>query len=273
MKLSDLRSTVSHILFEPPLLGLMERIPVVRDHCRGWRRTHPIDRFYGVNTSGFLPVSKLNVAPELAGEMIAYAGSVPSILRRSFDLLPDLSDHTLVDLGCGKGRSLVVASEFPFKRIVGVEASERVAKVARRNAKIVAERYPDRTPIEVVVGDATTFPLGRESRVVYFLYHPFEPAAMERFVAHLTTELTTAPRHAFVVYCNPVVGQALDNSPAFARWSAETLTGDPSELGFGPDSDDTVVIWQSVPTRHEARPGAGRAIVIPPGETHAVLRA
>jgi tRNA G46 methylase TrmB len=47
----------------------------------------------------------------------------PNTARRVLRSLPlrDHSDYTFVDLGSGKGRMLLIASEFPFRRIVGVE--------------------------------------------------------------------------------------------------------------------------------------------------------
>jgi hypothetical protein len=75
---------------------------------------------------------------------------------------------------------------------------------------------------------------------------------MKHFVAKLEFALDAPDaQEIFVVYCNPVFGDVLDASPALSRWYANLIPYDPAEIGFGPDQEDTVVIWHSA--RH-ARP-------------------
>jgi len=67
----------------------------------------------------------------------------------------------------------------------------------------------------------------------------------------------------FFVYYNPVHSEIFDASPAFARFYVEQIPYDHSEIGFGPDRDDLVAIWQSVhgstPTTHQ---GTDRKIIL-----------
>src|SRR5215218_10190886 len=42
-------------------------------------------------------------------------------------------DDVFVDLGCGKGRVLYMAARRPFKRVIGIEWSERFSRIARVN--------------------------------------------------------------------------------------------------------------------------------------------
>jgi hypothetical protein len=71
----------------------------------------------------------------------------------------------------------------------------------------------------------------------------------------MESSLTSETTHLFVVYYNPVFANLLDTSPAFTRWYAETFPYESSEVGYGPDEDDTVIVWQSLrgarPTPHE----------------------
>jgi len=98
-------------------------------------------------------------------------------------------------------------------------------------------------------------------RVVFFLYHPFAREGVAEFVAALDQKIASGT-HVFVVYYNPVWGDVLDASSRLSRWSAATLPYDRAEVGFGPDLDDTVVVWQSQPRRYESYVGARQAIVI-----------
>ncbi|NOT28324.1 MAG: class I SAM-dependent methyltransferase [Acidobacteria bacterium] len=174
-----LRRLVFDLLWAPPVKKVLQRVPRVRRIYNGWRRQHPFDLTLGVDTSGANEANALGVDPDLAAHSSPYGGSQPSILRRCLAALPDPAQYVFVDLGCGKGRPLLVASEFPFERVVGVEMAPHLAEIARRNAAIVSRGGVQQAPIEVEVGDATTAE-APAVRVVYFLYNPFDAVLIER---------------------------------------------------------------------------------------------
>ncbi len=256
-----MRQRLYGALWSARLRPALERVPVVRRIYYGWMRRHPFDRANGFDTSGHLETAEHAQQGVSASEVVPYAGSQPSIVRSALASLPDLTGRTFVDLGCGKGRPLLVASEFPFRRVIGVELSPALADIARGNARLVAGRHPARPAIDVFVGDATRVTLP-EGNVVCFMYHPFGRTLLETLLATLERQLAVGGRHAFVVYYNPVHGEVIDRSPRFARWRTMSLPYASDELGFGPDLSDTVVIWQSKPVRYPARHGAEHAIVV-----------
>ncbi len=188
-----------------------------------WRRHHPFDAAHGIATSGYLPWWLLRTGSAADAENSGYAGCQPSCLRRALSTIPDPARFTYLDLGCGMGRSLAVASELPFRRIVGVEIAPEIAAAARGNAAVLRERFPERTPAEVVEGDASAAALP-EGDLVVFLYHPFGRALVERLVARLVA--AAAGREIFFVYENPVHGALLDARAEFRRWHAETVACD-----------------------------------------------
>ncbi len=102
----------------------------------------------------------------------AYTGSQPGIVRRALSALGDIKDYALVDLGCGKGRATAVATEFPFREVIGVELSAELAATARANAAIVARRFPDRPQVTIVEANVVDFPLP-PGKLVFFNYHSF----------------------------------------------------------------------------------------------------
>jgi SAM-dependent methyltransferase len=244
------------------LKPVLEHVPLIRRVYDGWARRHPFDLLHGIDTSGTSPAMDNAPNAAMAALMCLYAGSQPSIVRAGLAALPEPDHYAFVDIGCGKGRPLVVASEFPFRKLIGVEISSRLADVARANAAVIARRYPSRTAIEVQIGDATRV-LPPTDNVVYFMYHPFGRPLVGALVETIASQLGHALRHAFIVYYNPVHGDVLDASPSFARWRADMLPYASGELGFGPDLSDAVVIWQSVPGRYQACPRADRRICVP----------
>ena len=208
----------------------------------GWDRVHPFDRMNGTDTSGVVPAEALPAREAARSYAICYAGSQPNILRLALSTLPDLASCCFLDLGCGKGRALLVASEFPFARIVGVELSPQLAEIAANNANRLALRYPSRPAVQIVVGDAGDYPLPPGNLVV-FLYHPFGPEIMRKVVAAVEAALATA-EHIYVIYYNPVAGQCLDDSPLLHRRFESMLPYAATEIGYGPDREDLVIIWQ-----------------------------
>jgi SAM-dependent methyltransferase len=128
---------IATIIRRPSVRKQIEKIPKANLlYGNGWERIHPFDLLYRTDTSGVAPLPNIPGQEAILTHAVDYAGSQPSVLRLALkDLLP-LDTYTFIDLGCGKGRALLVASEFPFRAIIGVELSSRLAEIARRNAEI-----------------------------------------------------------------------------------------------------------------------------------------
>jgi SAM-dependent methyltransferase len=246
-------------LWHPRVRGILARVPFVRHVYGGWRRRHPFDVENGTDTSGWVAAAENAPNSAMAKQINFYAASQPSIVRAALALLPDRQGYVFVDLGCGKGRSVLVASEFEFSRVLGVEISPKLASLAQANVAQRAARWPGRVPVEIEIGDATLVDPGAEC-VVFYNYHAFGEVLLRRVIDNILQQLDAGLQHAFFVYYNPVHGDVLDACPRFSRWSANTFPYAARELGFGPDLMDTVVIWQTVPARYAPRAGADRRI-------------
>ena len=261
MSAAHFRRKLYECLWAAPVKPRLERVPWVRRIYGGWARPHPFDLLHGIDTSGFVPATDCATADVPAEQINPYGGSQPSIIRALLATLPEPEHYAFVDIGCGKGRPLVVASEYPFRRVVGVELAPRLAQVARENVATIAARHPERTPIEILVGDATTVSPPAD-RVVYYLYNSFSKPLVKALIENVERQLQGQLRHAFFVCYNPVHGEVLDQSPHFARWSAQTIHYAANELGYGPDIEDTAVIWQSLPERYLPHTSARRQIAV-----------
>ena len=116
---------------------------------------------------------------------ILYLPSPARVTRWMLDNIGiDHRDFCFVDLGCGKGRVLLVAAEYPFRQIVGVEISAALSEIARKNAAIAPPRSRKCRDIEIQNADATTFDYP-EGNILLHLYHPFEPTLTRRVLSHL----------------------------------------------------------------------------------------
>jgi SAM-dependent methyltransferase len=105
-----------------------------------------------------------------------------------------LEQTCFVDVGCGKGRPLIIANEYPFRRIVGVEYAPELAEVARRNLAKVDKL--DRCSVVCTDASIYEFPDGA---LLTFLYNPFDWVIYEKVLANLA-KATGPVRH---VHCGP----------------------------------------------------------------------
>jgi SAM-dependent methyltransferase len=213
-----------------------------------WTLPHPFDHVYGTDTSnGFDPTKAHTPGP-----------SQPSIVRSALSALPSVEGFSFVDIGCGRGRVLIVASEFPFSRLLGVEYNPTIAEAARKNAAILLRRRPERVAVQIEVADARVFPLP-EGNLVLFFYNSFGPEVMLKVIGAIEAALADGNRTIYVVSYNPVLADCFDASPKLVRYFAAQLPYAREELGCGPDEDDCVVIWQGG-SLAPAHPGADARI-------------
>jgi SAM-dependent methyltransferase len=176
------------------------------------------DRRHGVATRGMVFWTEPHVRQDAAYEhATAYGGVRPNLFRPIMSSLAiEHQDFTFVDLGCGKGKALLLASELPFRRIVGVELSDELVAAARRNApnyRSASRRCDD---IEVVCQDAGAFSFP-EGPGVYYMNNPFYGPVMKRVLENLEVSLRERPRPAYVVYQNPVLEQMFEEAPFLER--------------------------------------------------------
>jgi SAM-dependent methyltransferase len=176
------------------------------------------DAAHGTDTAGILAGRELGPCVTRAGHLvIPYETTSEAAIRMALDSLSvDFSRWVFVDLGCGKGKPLMVASSYPFRRLVGVDISPACIAVARRNIARYGPRRIDPARVELRVQDAADFAFPAEPLVVY-LYNPFPGAVLERVVANLEASLRKSPRQAAVVYVNPHALSALRRCESFER--------------------------------------------------------
>jgi SAM-dependent methyltransferase len=176
------------------------------------------DALHGTDTAGILVGRELGPCVTRDGHLvIPYETTSEAAIRLPLDGLGlDLSDFTFVDLGCGKGKPLLVAASYPFRRLVGVDISPVCVGAARRNLARYGPEPVDPARIELLVGDAADYAFPPEPLVVY-LYNPFPGAVLERVVANLERSLLTRPRPAAVIYVNPHALAPLARSELFER--------------------------------------------------------
>lgn len=114
-----------------------------------------------------------------------------------------MDGFAFIDLGSGKGRSLLMASEYPFQRIIGVEILVELNEIAQRNIAHYQSERQKCFNIESYAGDARSFEFPNEDLVLY-LFNPFPDYVLRDVLANLHQSVTDLPREVYVIYHNLV---------------------------------------------------------------------
>ncbi|MGA8538462.1 MAG: class I SAM-dependent methyltransferase [Terriglobales bacterium] len=156
------------------------------------------DRLLGLFHSPYQPTD-----PALFHEMMASL----AILSEQFAF----NAFTFVDLGSGKGRTLLMASQYPFRRIMGVELLLALHQIAQENLARYKSESQKCFNLEAVRGDATDFSFPSEPLVLY-LFNPLPEPGLRRVVTNLDQSLSAYPRDVYVLYHNPLLEEVLGGS-------------------------------------------------------------
>lgn len=169
------------------------------------RPPHPFDLEHGTDTDGF--ISGVDLASGHPNDRFieGYAAVPPSrfhsILARWQASGPPhmLAQYTFVDLGCGKGRAVLLAAQAGFRAVVGVELNPSLAATAQANANLWNAAGKARCPIRVEPGDAAEFvwPAGP---CVVFLFNPFSGVVMQRVLDRTALAFHDRPSDLEVLY-------------------------------------------------------------------------
>src|SRR5258708_2654765 len=80
------------------------------------------DRRLGTDTGGIQDIQEHPIRGENAKYGGSHIASDPSDFEAMMaGLQLPVSDYAFIDLGCGKGRALILAAQYPFARVIGVE--------------------------------------------------------------------------------------------------------------------------------------------------------
>jgi SAM-dependent methyltransferase len=169
---------------------------------------------YRVDTTG----ATVSWKDRLLGEFFsAYQPSEPAAFHEMMGSLKiDFSAFTFIDLGSGKGRTLLMASDYPFHRIVGVELLPSLHRLAVENIGRYQSGSRRCFSIESVCQDARQFEFPHEPTVLY-LFNPLPWAALAEVIGKLTDSLRSHPRAVYVIYHNPLLEEALARQPLFTK--------------------------------------------------------
>lgn len=183
---------------------------------------HPFDVSHGVRTSGLVAGRHLKTDAANSRHVTACYAVAPSVFRtlvgrwRQVQPAGAIRETTLIDIGAGMGRAVLLASKMPFAGVVGVEMHPALVRIARRNLALWRKAGRALCPAEIVEGDAVglAFPTGP---AVLFLFNPFGAVVMRRLLRAVARAYAGRPGALDILYVNNEQESVLESQPGFVR--------------------------------------------------------
>jgi hypothetical protein len=175
------------------------------------RRERDFDRIHGVQTEGIVQREQMgDVGPNLRFA-VQYSPTKPKTFHCLLNSIAiSYPEFTFIDIGAGKGRVILMASRYPFHKIVGVEFVPKLCEIARKNFEVC------RCQAEMHCMDATQYIFPDDPLVIY-MFNPFSIDPMRKLAGNLERSLAANPRPVYVVYWNALHSQVFTESPYFTQ--------------------------------------------------------
>jgi len=192
---------ISHFWYVATNWNIWMAFFMVYDNIRGSLK-------YGSNT--FIPVElkDLTITNGDRKKASRYEAVSFYMLEKLLTAFKKISGLTsIIDLGCGKGRVLMVAPHFGFTNITGIDFAEELCLQAQMNMREKQREFPG-ISWRVVNESVENYEIGiRDS--VFFLFNPFTEVVLKDFLEKLDASCRQFPRRIYFLYASPQHQQLL----------------------------------------------------------------
>lgn len=190
---------------------------------------HPFDREFGVRTSGV-------IFRREGDERHNYHGVTPSVFREACkkwcSLIPDsvegIEEFSFIDLGCGMGRAVLMASELPFREVVGIEFDDKLTEIAQTNIAKWVTAGRARSPIAIHRQDVLDYKFPQPPLLV-FLYNPFGESILEPTLFRLQQLQRNSSTPVDILYVHPKYSYLFDILSGFRLLWSERISFDDAD--------------------------------------------
>jgi SAM-dependent methyltransferase len=200
---ASLRHKAKLVFRSLKLVGFRGTLKATWRYLKRDRKLREFDAQHGIRTSDVFMVDPTHVVGPNAGHSSTHLATLANDFQRMMDSLPvSPEDRVFVDIGSGMGRAVLLASRWPFQRIIGVEFSQELHGIAEANVKAFFADDKGAERVELVLGDALEYHLPKDPLILYF-HQPFDRFMFERYLNVLEDELAQRDSSILVLYCEP----------------------------------------------------------------------
>jgi len=169
------------------------------------RQSLRFDRRFGTDTFTRRALSDLGVG---AASGYDFEGWLTGPVNQQFfreiirNTPADPRDFTFVDVGTGKGKAVMLATDYPFRRVIGVELSHELTEVARSNLRRYLAARGHTSTVQLLCRDFMKYEAPDEP-VMFFFTNPFPSSIADLAIRHVEASIERNPRPVFVLYRKP----------------------------------------------------------------------
>lgn len=213
------RSRLAHAVWRG-LRGIVRLLELLGDR---W-----FDLRFGTDTAKWAELEDLGIDISHRRNGRRYQPTMAGPFAKLMRLLDLPNDSVFVDLGSGKGKVLLMASQCPFKRVMGIEYSSQLCEIASRNVSLYCGKLGRDLPIEIVQTDATDYAI-KDDENVFFMHDPFRGETLKQVIASIAASFERQPRKIWLIYANPVCSDIVESQGVFEKVAEYRLSpfGDP----------------------------------------------
>ncbi len=169
---------------------------------------------YGSNTLIPVELKNLTITSGDVKKASRYEAVSFYMLEQLFIAFRKIRGETsIIDLGCGKGRMMMVAAHYGFVNITGIDFAKEVCEQAVANMKIKEKEFPE-IKWKVINQNVEDYTIRPEDSV-FFMFNPFKTQVLKNFLKKLDVSCKQVPRTTYFIYASPQHQQELlDNGYA-----------------------------------------------------------
>ncbi len=171
------------------------------------------------NTSGKVEINQLTVKSENAPLATHYLPTPRRVLDWIHSALSiDFTKWTFIDMGAGRGRTLIAAAHHPYDSVVGVEFAEELVWQARGNIASYPKELIKASEIKMLHADAATY-VPPQKPCVIFLFNPFDASILSNMLTNMMRKNMRMHAPYIIVYLNPQHENVLMEFPELEKCS------------------------------------------------------
>jgi len=166
-----------------------------------------VDKFYGINTELIIELTSLGFEENIGNRQ----ESTPTHhLKKILSFLSINSEDVFIDMGSGGGRVMIIAGRLPFKKIIGVDVSEELNKICKRNIQKMKHHLKCKK-FENITSNASDYQISDEATFIYF-FNPFGKEVMKDVFNSIMRSISRRPRKVKIIWYNPKYDRELEQS-------------------------------------------------------------
>ncbi len=171
------------------------------------------DRRFGISSAERRSSRELGLR---SPEFVEYQAVSYVDMRQLLAQLPIASGDVFLDYGSGMGRAVCLAAVYPFSRVIGVEISPELCRIAGQNIERVRHRL--RSPdVQIVQASALEY-LPPEDANTFFLFNPFGGTALSRVLENIRTSVSHSQRNIRIIFYGTVSTRRFQLEAATQNW-------------------------------------------------------